>query len=103
MSTRYKVVAIDLTAARTDPERLIKLGLDIHNVVIVTMPGGAPSVSIRFGDGSNGLIPLNAFPVGTQFKPGTPEKDGLFVVNAAGAFTVLLLVSFEDGPLGVTV
>lgn len=103
MSTRYKVLTFDLAAARTDPERALKLGLPIHNVVLVDRPPAAPAVSIRLGDGSNSPIPVNGFPIGASFKPHKPEKDGLFITNAAGAASLVLLVSFEDGPLDVSI
>lgn len=99
--SRYKVITVDLTAARTDPFRLKQIGLPIANVAVIGLPAPAVGlVSIRIGD-TGDFIPLNQ--QGMEFRPKLAERGGLYVLNSAIAQTLTLFVSFEEAPVYVSI
>lgn len=93
----YKIREFDLAAAR-DKALIYDRQVPVATVSVIQLPAGAV-VSLRFGQGSDDVPLLNQ---GMEFKPCPPERDGVYLSNPVGGGIVKLLVSFEEGEVGVS-
>lgn len=95
----YRVISLDLAVARAAaPIPGVDVGVKFDGVTVLQIPGGN-TVGLSFGNGD--FIPiLQAGPF--RFLDGCEHPffcdEGLFLQNAAGAGTLVLLVSFGTSP-----
>lgn len=95
--SQYKLREFDLAVVR-DKIAIYDRAIPIATVAVIQLPAGA-STALRFGQGNDDIPLLNQ---GMEFKPCPPERDGVYLTNPAGAGILKLLVSFEEGEVGVS-
>lgn len=95
--SQYKLREFDLATVR-DRQVIYDRAVPIATLAVMQLPGGA-AASLRFGQGNDDIPLLNQ---GMEFKPCPAERDGVYLTNPAGAGTLKLLISFEEGEVGVS-
>lgn len=93
----YKVVRLDLSAAR-EHEEILSRHVSVASVALLSLSVGA-TLDLHVGNSKPG-IPL-AEARGIAFDMEPPEEYGLFVTNAAQVGTAVLLISYTDPQDGI--
>lgn len=89
----YRVLSFDLATLRDRDLITQTVNNRVATVAVLQLPAGA-AVSLHFGSGGEAIPLLNQ---GIEFTPCPPEETGVYLTNAAGAGTLILLVSFGSG------
>lgn len=96
MSSAYVVEDIDVSVAREKTPITSSLAAEVYGVYVAILPGVA---SLHFGQGGQPIPVVQ----GKYYKcPCQPERDGIFVTNAAAAGHMLVMVAYSAGPIEVS-
>ena len=96
--TSYQVTQLDLATVRT--AKLIDgtFGAPVVTVWVIQLPAGQ-TPSLHIGAATQNPIPLNN--QGISFELCPADAGGIYVTNTLGAGILILLISFEEGAVGV--